>query len=226
MDATSITLWLVLLLSVLLIAALIRRRAKLKQQVKTQGFSGSPASVEPDNPVPFGYKCAWYAVQNADVEQLVRLIGLKKPRRTTWLEGIEAAYGKSVFVSPAIDGWCFVVGARLVAAQAPSISGEIRPTLQRLSSELGTVCFFATHRVVELHIWAKAADGQVLRAYAYHGETGEVVWNEGKPTPEEVNVLGNVDEDAVMAIARAWSIAPVDLDTIKAEPSLGMLGTL
>ncbi|OGO70692.1 MAG: hypothetical protein A2Z37_15050 [Chloroflexi bacterium RBG_19FT_COMBO_62_14] len=226
MDTNSIVLWLVLLLSIVLIAALVRRRATLRSRSNTQAglkLSGSPV---PDWPIPFGYKCAWYSIQSPDVGRLVQLIGLQEAQSATWREGIESAYGDLVFVSPAVGGWAFVVGASLAAMEPRSLTSQVRPVLEKLSSEFEIACFFATHRVVELHIWAKATKGKLERAYGYLGETGEIIWDEGMATVEEVGILSHIDEAAVMQIARGWSLAPIDLEGISSEPSLGFLGTL
>lgn len=199
-----------------------------------------------DRPVSFGYKVAWYAVRSTDARAVAKAIGLRRERSASWAEGIEGAYESKAFVTPPVKGWVFVVGFKL----AERIS-EPKPWTQlvALSSTFGEAQVFCSHRVVELHAWAKAVNGQLVRAYGYLGESGETLFDEGEQTAEERDLgfrffderspetakgdtywsrsdLSYPDEDSVMAIARRWSLAPVDLDESSAEPMLGLLGSM
>ncbi len=119
---------------------------------------------------------------------------------------------------PGADGvpWLLVVGRWLM-------SGPSTVDVAELSELLDTeVQYFVTHRMVELHRWQRARDGELLRAFGYLGESGEVTDWRGVPDEAEraaglpafldddTDVL--VGEEDVMRVAAAWSLSPVALD--------------
>lgn len=63
-------------------------------------------------PRAFGYKMAWLALPTEDGAQVVKLLGLKPGAACTWAHGIAKIYEdqRSVFVTPAVKRWTFVVG--------------------------------------------------------------------------------------------------------------------
>jgi hypothetical protein len=165
-------------------------------------------------------------VSTSDLAGIAQLIGLRKKQTANWQAGIEAAYADDVFISPPVDGWAFIVSTSLAAMEAKLLPTNVGRFLERLSSEFGTAYFFATHRIVELHVWAKGSNGRIERGYGYLGETGEVIWDEGEATTEEINLRSDINEEAVMQVARGWAIAPVDLEEASVDPSVGILGVL
>ncbi len=202
----------------------------------------------PDSPVPFGYKCAWVAVPACDSAALANALDLKQQRAAGWEEGVEKAYRKHVFVTPPVGGWTLAVGWPLMPSGGRTTREEILPRLLHLSEALGSASFFATHRVIELHVWAKAEAGRLVRGYAYIGESNQTLWNEGPWTAEEVDLgfaffdetcaeaeddayweredLSFPTEQSVMGLAGRWSVAPTDLGLHSAEAGLGILGKL
>lgn len=83
----------------------------------------------------------------------------------------------------------------------------------------------------------KATEGQVIRAFAYLSERGEILVNDGSPTEEEqalhiVYTEQDIEEDArfpdeedVLSIAKAWGVDPM----MKGEgysPGTGYVGRL
>jgi hypothetical protein len=96
---------------------------------------------------------------------------------------------------------------------------------------------------VELHIWARARMGRLVRGYGWLGEKRLTLWDEGAQTKEERdldlrfsdpqsitveesrNKKASVpDEGCVMQLAYLWSIDPTTLDEQFKEPVLGLLG--
>jgi hypothetical protein len=132
----------------------------------------------------------------------------------------------------------------LFASGQPSLF--VKPLLERLSRRFGEAQYFCTHRVVEMHVWARAIQGRLVRGYGYSGERGQTLWDEGEPTRAERDLgfrffderspeatregyweradLSFPDEGAVMRLAAAWSINPTTLDQQSREPGLGVLG--
>ena len=72
------------------------------------------------------------------------------------------------------------------------------------------VQFFATHRVVEGHAWVRALPSTLMRAFCYIGESGEIIFNFGKRSPDE-RKLSTPNENDVMHLAGKWSIDPTRL---------------
>jgi hypothetical protein len=202
-----------------------------------------PLQTIPDDPVPFGFKTAWWAVATVDTDAVVAAFALQDAEPCSWTTGVQRAYRDSVFVTPPIAGWTLVVGAERPIDQ-DARQRFLAPLLE-LSSRFVTALLFATHRVVEYHLWAKAVSGRLVRAFACVGESGVTFWNEGSLTPEEQALgfaafAGNradcgsdkhvkeryPDETDVMDIAAAWSVSPDGLDKLKIEPKLlGVLGS-
>jgi len=200
----------------------------------------------PDHPRPFGYKTCWYAVKSTDSNAVARALHLQDARSASWAEGLASAEGSEVFVAPPVAGWVLIVGSELGASlstNAPSWNELIA-----LSSKFGEAQAFCTHRVVELHVWAKAVAGDLVRAHGYLGESGETLFDVGEETADERDLgfkffderspdasneaywersdLSFPDEESVMSLARRWSLAPIELNESSAEAMTGVVGRL
>lgn len=154
-----------------------------------------PFDQTPDRPQPFGFKVSWFAVKASDRTSVLDALECGPAMPTNWASGLASADGGSqsgddawVFVSPAISGWIFVVGASL-PYPTNEIHDEIGTRFNSLFSRLmlrfDDVQFFGSQRVVEFAAWARALHGKPLRIFAYLGETGEVLANVGEQTSEE-----------------------------------------
>ncbi len=197
------------------------------------GADGSQPGPPGEPMVGFGAKQAWLAFRDTDADAVSAVLGLSDLGPVSWRAGIDLCYltDDRVVLTPPLPGaggadWLLVAGRWLV--QTSSIVDIVT-----LSDLLATeVQYFATHRVVELHRWQRANDGELLRSFAYLGETGEVTDWGGEPDEveraiglpavldedEETDIL--VSEADVMRVAAAWSLSPVDLDGL---PSPGPL---
>jgi hypothetical protein len=173
--------------------------------------------------VGFGGKQAWLAVRDGDPATVLGALGLRDLGEVPWREGIDVAHltDDRVAVTPPLP-WVLAVGRWFL--QTP-----VDVTV--LSAKLHTeVQFFATHRVTELHRWARAVDGELIRAFGYVGQTGEVTSWYGDPDPaeraaglpetldDEATVL--VSEHDVLQVAGAWSVDPT---TLSGRPAPGPL---
>lgn len=201
----------------------------------------------PDLPRDFGYKCQWLALKAKDTQSVVTALQLRRVTLANWSMGIKGAYSNKVFVSPVLGGWVLVIGATLPDAGDARHADKMTPMLKELSKIFEEVQYFGTHRVVEYHAWAKAQQGEIVRAYAYLGETGTTLWNEGDRTPEEIELgfsfvnetsseakdegyweredLRFPSEEDVLAIAGKWSVDPL-FESNQYEPGVGVLGVL
>ena len=184
-----------------------------------------------DTMVGFGGKQAWLAVRDGQPAAVLDALALRDLGEAPWRDGIDVAHltDDRVAVTPPLPGardtrWVLVAGRWLLRP-------ETVVDLPRLSARLHTeVQFFATHRVTELHRWQRAADGELIRAFGYVGQTGEVTSWFGDPDPAErdAGLPARFDDDAtvlvsehdVLKVADAWSIDPT---TLSGRPAPGPL---
>lgn len=166
-------------------------------------------------------------------------------RAYEWDPSTRSGYGRHVFIAPPIDGWTLCVGIGLFVYTGNE-GGNFGKRIAQLSGDLETVVqYFGTHRVVDAHAWALAESGRLRRAYYYVGESGQTFVDIGPQTAEEVALgfaffderlpeaqqdgywdradLDFPREDHVMSLARAWSIAPVDLEGRRLPSAQGRL---
>jgi hypothetical protein len=187
--------------------------------------------MDKDVMVGFGGKQAWLAVRAGEPAEVLAALGLRDLGTVTWRDGIDLAHltDDRVAVTPPLPGardtsWVLATGRRLIrpdaAVDVAGLSAALRTEVQ----------FFLTHRVTELHRWQRAAGGELIRAFGYVGQTGEVTSWFGDPDPaereaglpgeleEETTVL--VSENDVLTVAGAWSIDPT---TLTGRPAPGPL---
>ena len=184
--------------------------------------------VEADEPVPFGYKCMWFAIQTNEPKSVVAALGLTDVTPCGWKKGIAAAYNGEAFVSPPVKGWVLVASFALGTIADTQRGDRFTPLMNALAKEFPDVQYFGTHRVVEYHGWARAVNGKVVRKHAFLGENGATLWDEGAPTVEEKKLAlptKILQEQDVFALAGAWSIDPTTLDMIPFEKGVGFLGS-
>jgi hypothetical protein len=181
--------------------------------------------------VGFGGKQAWLAIRDASPDAVLAALGLRDLGDVPWRTGIDLVHltDDRVAATPLLTGardtrWCLAVGRHLLLPDA-------HVDVIALSAELKTeVQFFATHRVTELHRWQRAADGELIRAFGYVGQTGDVTSWAGEPDPaeREAGLPGQFDDETtvlvserdVLAVAGAWSIDPT---TLTGRPAPGPL---
>jgi hypothetical protein len=187
--------------------------------------------VAGDDPVPFGYKCAWLAIKTDQPDAVVTTLGLVGAQKSNWAKGIAAAYNGDVFVTPVIQGWVLVVSLSIPEIVDEKREDQLTPLIRILGKRFRDVQYFGTHRVVEYHGWLRAVDGEIVRRYAYLGERGEALCNDGRLTDDEKK-LGLVYDDSkfpseqdVMKLAGAWSINPTMLNELNLGKGVGYLGS-
>ena len=188
-------------------------------------------SPNADQPIPFGWGMGWFAVRSGDPQQIARELRLQKIHVSNWEEGLKAAMGpESVFLSPEVSGWSFIVGNALPSGPQE----ECLTLLADLSRAFEEAQYFGTEDVTEFHAWAKASNGRLRRAYAFSGEQGAVLWDRGEVTeeekelgllfPEKTILSNSPDSSSVFKIAARWSLDPTRLDEGDYSTSTGLLG--
>lgn len=192
---------------------------------------------QPDAPVPFGARTSWFAVRSEDGPAVAASFGITELERSPWAAGLEASYAGGTFVTPPLGGWTLVVGE--VAPDLDQARGQWGLRLAELSERFGEAQLFATHRVVELHMWARARAGDVERAFCYLGESGAILYDEGQQSAEEIDLgfdfvdpAGEIadagenrfpGEDSVLSLSGSWSLSPAELSASSAPPGLGWI---
>jgi len=177
--------------------------------------------------VGFGPKQAWLAIREGDVTKVLDALALRDLGPVSWRDAVDVAYltDDRLLLTPLLPGaggarWLLVAGRWLLR---PQVSVDV----VELSWMLGTeVQFFSTYRVGEVHRWERAVDGNLVRAFAYVGETGEVERWIGEPDsaerhlglPAEMRDDVLVSEHDVLRLAGAWSVNPEALDGRAAAP--------
>lgn len=173
----------------------------------------------------FGYKMAWLAIKNANTQAILQTLRLPNPQVIGWDEGIEKIYENhgnidAIFVTPQINGWSFVVGWYFFDLNFRD--GDIKK-LKNYTAELSKVFeevqAFATYRVSEYHHWILARGGKIVRCFAFSGDSGKILCNDGELTDAEKQLpWGKLesfqwlpDEQGVMIIAEKWSINPTKI---------------
>ena len=175
----------------------------------------------------FGYNTAWLAVRDSRPERVADAIGLTARQVSSWPEGVEASYQDGIFVSPPTSGWIVAVGVGWFGNE---------PDVAAMSARLSTeVQYFATHSVVEAHMWERALEGRRVRRCSYVGETGEFEQQGEATEAERESGLADLDEKAaaeliseetVMSVATGWSLNPQLLGTTPTSGSIGIHGRL
>lgn len=168
----------------------------------------------------------------------MRALGLRTVLPANWRSGLAEARQLGVFVAPPADGWVLACGRDL--AHRHELEAELLPLLQRLSRTFGRVAWFRADAAADAFGWAIAERGELVRAYAYVGEHGHVLWH-GDVTPAE-RALGcfvddprdRSDDDVkwwpdrriVHALAAAWALDPDAVPAAGRPPALGAVGRL
>lgn len=200
----------------------------------------------PDRPIPFGYATAWLAVRTADTIRLIEALDLTETVRASWKGGIATAYDEMrsdshVFVSPPVAGWSFVIGLTLPQPAGPAYQDRAGQLLAALAREFADVQYYFTYPPLDLYGWARWKDGRLVRAFAMGSEG--VLWNAGRPTPEEKAAGLKLpspgrdghrsvwhesytypSEEQVIRLAAEWSLDPSTIDRRDAVAALGYAG--
>lgn len=183
----------------------------------------------------FGYKQAWFVIQSEFADALLAYFQCESPTRIDWIQGMAKAYepnGDLAFRTPNLDNWTMLAGTSLFTfGETPGLGERLLESALAVGAE---VQYFASHRVVEFHAWARALPDGTVRAYAYNGSRGETIEDRGIPSAEELALgyrffdvrspeassdgyweradLRFPNEDDVMRLAGQWSLNPVELD--------------
>lgn len=229
----------ILLIATVAIAAYVLQPRLRIDRVR---FDGTP-----DGPCAFGYRMTWIAVRAADPAAVVKALGLGPAEVANWSTGIGTVYDEilsrdRVFVSPAVNGWVFVIGAALPQPLGANFVDRCLPLLLDLGRDFKDVQYFTCHPSVDLFAWARVTDGRLVRAFAI-GDDG-MIWNKGKLSKDErslglklfdvrglknrsgdlgAQMIAYPTEAHVMYLAGRWSIDPTAIERVSSRPAVGLV---
>lgn len=205
-------------------------------------------ATEPDRPKAFGYRMAWLAIRTRATENVIEALELTGTFPANWDNGVGTVYADecsdaTVFVSPPLNGWTFVVGLALPQPLGKAFVDKTTPLLLSLGKEFIEVQYYLAYPDLDAFAWARVVNGRLVRAYATN-DLG-VIWNKGKQSKEEktlgiklyeVRGVTRKEGDAagelvlypteqhIMSLAGKWGINPTEIEGLVAVPGLGTLG--
>lgn len=180
----------------------------------------------------------WVAVRSVDVGFVQEALGLSNTARCSWQESLARGGERAVFLTPPVMGWVLAIGPGL--PDPVEDVDECYHFLVQLSRSVGEIQYFSVHPVLQHHAWARLSGGEVLRAYAWAGET---MWDQGAVSRAESDLqmkcfaygdttatmltaiddaAGNVEK--LPALAARWSINPAGIDERILEHGRGIAG--
>jgi hypothetical protein len=192
--------------------------------------------------MPFGYKTAWFAVRSTNVNAVAEALQLGEPQPANWQYGVWHSGEPddyAIFVSPPVNGWILAVGVPILF----EADGHATQRMIELSRQFGEVQLFASMRISDAYVWARAKNGQLVRRF-YEGdgdrsetgaqteeerELGQKFFDAGSPEAKDPGYwkrkdLVFLDEQYVLKVAGKWSVDPSKLDELGLAPALGVLG--
>lgn len=125
----------------------------------------------------------WLAIKCANPLKVQEALRLHKPMPCSWAEALAAAHEQKLFISPPVGGWILVFGPA-VPDPAEDVD-KCYLLMLELSRKLGQVQFFSANAALQHHAWAQASEGEIVRAYAWAGQT---LWNQGPLTRAELDL--------------------------------------
>jgi hypothetical protein len=189
---------------------------------------------------PGDYPCRWLAIKHRHPGAVLEALQITKATPCSWEEGLARTFDRKLFLSPPINGWILVLGTAL-----PDPAADIDVCfrfLTHLSRKLGHVQFYNMNRARNHHAWAMLEKGEVVRAYAWDGQT---LWNEGPVSAAEINlelacyeygetprarrdklnpVAANTEK--VPQLAARWGVDPAALSRCLTDERAGLTGEL
>jgi hypothetical protein len=194
-------------------------------------------------PWPFGYKTAWLAIRSDDPKAVAVALELQNVESTNWVYGVWHAVETDdyqIFITPPVKGWVLAVGMPFLF----EADAHQEKRIIELSKRFGEAQFFASMRTSSAYLWARAANGKLVRLF-YEGDGTRRT--EGGQTPEEKQLnfkffdssspessqpgywqrkdLTFVDDTCVLNVADKWSVDPSKLDQMGLTPAFGLLGS-
>ncbi len=230
-----VTLGVVLLCLLLVVHILRRGKFVLRAETKINQM-GLPVRRCVRRP---GLPGRWLAIKCTNPLQVQTAFGLHKAMPCSWAEALAGAYQQKLFISPPVGGWILVFGPAI-----PDPSEDVDKCyllILELSRKFGMVQYFSANPALHHHAWAQASNGEILRGYAWAGET---LWNQGPLSQAEIDLRLKcfdyaeepkfyrfaepnplaLNAEKVRYLAARWSIDPAGIDPRTFRQTHGIAG--
>lgn len=179
----------------------------------------------------FGDNMAWYAVRNANAQQISAALQLTSLTKTSWDDGIKAIYEdcdtnddahtwSRVFITPPVNNWILVAGWWAMSHLEHIGLQQMETLCKSLSVNFDEVQNIGVNSKVDYYQWVLAKKGVLVRSFEYL--QSEVMPNlYGSPTDAEIALGWPADAQEtwrptlpeVLALAGRWSINPMELNS-------------
>ena len=243
-QAAKFLIIIILAFAVLLVWKYAKGRNRLrKSQMTGNSIPGLNDPNEVTLAFPFGYKTAWLAIRSEDPKAVAAALELQNVQTVNWAYGVWHAVETNdyqIFVTPSVKGWVLAVCIPFLF----EADQHQEKRITTLSKQFGEAQFFASMRVSDAYLWARARNGKLVRLF-YEGDGKRRT--EGDETSEEKQLnfkffdasspesnqpgywqrkdLTFPDELKVLKVADNWSIDPSKLDQMGLAPAFGLLGS-
>jgi hypothetical protein len=227
--------------SAVIIAALrSRKKRNVRPAFQPIPRINDPALITP--PIPFGYKTAWFAIRSENTKAVATALQLQNLQPAGWTYGIWHSIETddySIFLTPAVHGWTLAVGTPVLYEAEDHATDR----MVELSRQFGEAHLFASMRISNAYVWARARNGKLERRFydvdGQHNETGEVTEEEkslgleffegSSPESKAPGYWARKDsvfvgEEHVLQVAGRWSVDPSKLDQMGLLPAQGLIG--
>jgi hypothetical protein len=184
---------------------------------KRPGFRGKRVVPKIDYPTPFGEGASWFAVRSEDIKAIGRVCGLVRMEKCSWRDGLTVVDSDGGWISPSIAGWTIVCSRVFRELVGYDDEDELVRVTKKISRKLKTdVQFFLADSEdsvdgggASVCVWANS--GKMIRLVGGFG------FNLGKPTLGEIPLFEQNEEtplssQAVLSLAKVWSLDPRELD--------------
>ena len=184
---------------------------------KRPGLRGKRVVPKIDYPAPFGEGAAWFAIRSEDMKAIGRVCGLVRMEKCSWRDGLAVVDSEGGWISPSIGGWTLVCSQIFRELVGYDDEDELVRVTKKISRKLKTdVQFFLADSEDSLDgggasvcVWANS--GKLVRLLGGFG------FNLGKPTLGEIALFEQNEEtplssQAVLSLAKVWSLDPRELD--------------
>jgi hypothetical protein len=184
---------------------------------KRPGLRGQRVVPKIDYPTPFGEGSVWFAIRSEGIKAIGRVCGLVRIEKCSWRDGLAVVDSEGGWISPSIGGWTLVCSQIFRELVGYDDEDELVRVTKKISRKLRTdVQFFLADSEdspegggASVCVWANS--GKIIRLVGGFG------FNLGKPTLGEIPLFEQAEEaplssQAVLSLAKVWSLDPRELD--------------
>lgn len=167
--------------------------------------------------VSFSHEMNWIVVKSQKSKAIANSLPyFVWPKKITWGAGIDIVYAQksSIFISPPMDGWIFIIGLETGRDLV-----QTEKILIKLSEKFGEAQAFGTYNTYH---WISAKKGTIIRSFIMLRDKAEVIKDVGQKKGieeklpwDQIKINWVPNSDIICAIATDWSLntmlLPIDI---------------